>query len=165
MNFIIDTNIWKIISFINDKERDGNKRAQAHVCLHFLTTFYYRCKDHIVLDIENDIINEYSIHITRRNLAYGFYKDLIFRNKSTRVSRSGLNLREKLKGISFDPDDIKFLELSAKLSGNNTIIISLDSDFMDLREILKNDPNLRSQLRNPIIMNPEEVLQAYYTKQ
>src|SRR5207342_2868755 len=107
MKFIIDTNIWKSVSMITDSNRDN--RDVAMTCLHFFSTFYQRCKDIIVLDTENMVYKEYMDNIDQKSLASPFLKNVLFRNKTTYISKNGLEIHKILKEVPFDPDDIKFL--------------------------------------------------------
>ena len=145
---------------ITDSNKDN--RDVGMTCLHFFTTFYKKCTDIIVLDTENTVYKEYMDNIDQKSLTLPILKNILFRNKTTWISKNGLQIHKILKEVSFDPDEVKFLELNAKLGGENTIIITTDSDFVKLKRMLENNFNLRSRLRNPNIMSPEEIVEKYY---
>ena len=61
-----------------------------------------------------------------------------------------------LKIENFDPSDIVFLQIA--LSVANCIVVSGESDFMNLRASLPNDIELKQKLRSIKILTPEEAI-------
>lgn len=98
----------------------------------------------IVLDYDGDILGEYQRH--RRGFVSRWLQMMISRSEKINYRpRAQINLT-----VSFDPNDMKFLEAAIIIPC--TIIISGDSDFLNI----KDNPQIRAH--NIHIMDLDEAL-------
>lgn len=164
MNIILDTNIWiALTEKFSELALDEKNTTIQTDCVFLISHIYDKCADLIVFDSEGDIRSELSKYLNKGNLATIYFKKFISRSKITTVYRGGLDIKDKLIKIGFDRSDIKFLEAYVKIP-ENTIIISFDSDFNDLKEKLAKGENaeLNALLKFPKIYHPAEANNQFF---
>jgi len=134
MYLVIDTWVW-----------EKAQRAESPEALELLAKVWRKCEHKIIYDCEGKILDEYIKHIKAMPIVFMFR---IMTQTGKMVPRPIINLN--LEG--FDKSDMKFVQVAISTPG--TIIISGDSDFLEIRKRLKEDERLRSIK----ILSPAEAL-------
>jgi len=101
------------------------------------------CKYKIVYDYEEEILSEYRKHL-RSDLIKKMISDMVFKGKFVPRPKANIDLR------AFDAADLKFVQTAASVP--NCYIISVNSDYNKIKELLQKD----SRLRNIKVFTPEE---------
>lgn len=135
MYLVIDTWVWV-----------KAQTAESPEAGELLYMVLRKCEHKIVVDCEEEIINEYKKHIAGHMAK--LFQRMSQTNKILHRPKTQVNLSH------FDPSDMKFIQVA--LSTPDKIVISGDSDFINLRQKLIMDHSI--ELRQLKIMSPEEAL-------
>jgi predicted nucleic acid-binding protein len=141
MYLVVDTWVWKTA---------GQKTEESLESLELLAKICRICHK-IIYDYEEEILDEYRRCLEGSPIRHMF-KIMTERGKIVPKSRSRVNIE------SFDKSDLKFIQVALSVPGS--IIITGDSDFLQLRELLKRDKKLKKTLHGIQIYTPKEALNS-----
>lgn len=136
MYLVIDTWVWA---------KAGELKSPESLAL--LLRIWKKCEHKIIYDYEEKILAEYKKHIRPLHIAK------IFRIM-TQIGKLVPKAKSSIIIENFDESDQKFIQVAIAVP-YNTLIVSGNSDFLTLREQLKEDEELGRRLR---IVTPEEAL-------
>ena len=152
---VIDTYVWR-------SAQEGDLAS-----LHLLTTIGLKCEYKVVIDKDNEILDEYLKAVKGNYLWNRIYSELVRRKKFIKRDKAPPDVVKKYVlsyiGLDyFDPSDIKFLQVAINVP--DPIIISKDSDFLELRKLIHKAiesssplPLMIERLRK--ILTPEEAIE------
>jgi predicted nucleic acid-binding protein len=125
MDLVVDTWVWETA-----QSTDG--QDSSFQCVELLSILCRTSSNSVLLDYEDEIRKEYESHIRDKNTKY-FYQTMTARGRFKYRGRTTIRLRNR-----FDPDDMKFVEVA--YVHPRSPIVSGDSDFMELRRNIQNEP-------------------------
>jgi putative PIN family toxin of toxin-antitoxin system len=127
MYLVIDTWVW-------EKAQQGEAES-----IELLAKIQRKCKHKIIYDCEEEILKEYRKHIKQPPIAKLF-------SIMTQAEKIVPKSKGPIKIEGFDKSDLKFIQVAVSCSA---LVVSGDSDFLELRERFLKNGNRKIQILTP----------------
>jgi len=134
MYLVVDTWVW-----------EKAQRGESLASLELLAKIYRKCEYRIIYDYDGEILDEYKNHIRELPIIRMFR---LMTQTGKMIPRPKSNIEIK----DFDKSDLKFIQVA--ITTPNTLIISGNSDFLELKKRLEKN----KKLKEVKILTPEEAL-------
>jgi predicted nucleic acid-binding protein len=134
MYLVVDTWVW-----------EKAQRGESLISLELLAKIYRKCEHKIIYDYDGEILDEYKNHI-RELPIIRMFRLMTQTGKMMPRSKGDIEIKD------FDRSDLKFIQVA--ITTPNTLIISGNSDFLELKKHLEKN----KKLKEVKILTPEEAL-------